>query len=225
MASLHGVITMKTVEEMYANNLSMLARYKRAEQIQAERKRLSAAAEKAKSSTHDMSTHSSPPTSDSVSPSSSTLLGPPDKSIAKITDPSMNVDDYQYPKKTAKLTTHDDSYSPIATANSYHMLGSETSDSSTKQSDHKNSKSDRTPSQTKPPAIYTYDITNRYTFSKGLAATCTDRPVIKHTTDYIRFQTNIKTDFDKIQTYGLQQKLQFATESKKVDPPSQSGFS
>jgi len=206
----------------YPNNREKWAELERDERL----KKARAAAARVKRKIHDVKPTSSSLNSGSSTPSLTSLgsdssptpltfLGPSDKSITKMADPSMDVDGYQYPKKTVKLQTHENSSPPTVTANSFHMLDPETSDASNKQSDHINSKSDRPPSEPKPPAIFIYDITDRYTFSKTQASTCSDRLVIKHTSDYFKFQTT-KLDFDKIQTYCLQQKLQFATENKKT---------
>jgi len=142
----------------------------------------------------------------------------------------MEVERFISPKNYIRSSHFEVSVKPLPTPNKFDVLQDSHADGNDNLHEDCIDKSDQgfpshpptppaPPRSLKPPAIYVYGITDKYSFSKSLAAVCQDRPTIKHTSDFIKFQPYSKIDFDKLQTYCVQQKLQFATELRSPERP------
>jgi len=147
----------------YNNDATMIAGHERAARVKAAR---AAAAKAASSSDISKSSSSSSLKYDVLQSTCSNrpFSGTPDT-------PSMDVDDFHFPKKSAKLQTVSTVITPIVTSNSFQPLISDTLDSSKNTVHHEKPIIARTPH---PPALFMYGISERYTFCKSLAAICKD---------------------------------------------------
>lgn len=124
----------------------------------------------------------------------------------------MDTDGFVAPKKTFRTKQHVNAETITPISNNFDVLSnaSDMDDRQSLSSQHTISK---------PPAIFIYNINDKYHFGKTLSAVCQVKPIVRHASDYICFQAHNKADYEKLEAYCIQQNKQYSTTIAKKDRP------
>lgn len=130
----------------------------------------------------------------------------------------VDIDGFRYPKIPIKQKSSDQ-FSVASTSNRFDVLDSTDLVSASENGEQPDEKA-------KPPAVYIYgipsavyiyEITNKYCFTRSLYSIFFVAPKSRHGKDFIPFQVHTQSDIEKLVYYSRQSMLHFITDVPKKD--------